>query len=337
MARHTNTIPTRSFVGLLFKKMAREIGAKVLLEPVWKTVGQIKLKDGKKRYFRYSSVDLNTLGASEISRDKDYAAFFMRKMDYPAIQGKSFYSKRWAKVIGSKRDINAAIRYARGRYPLFVKPNDGSQGYGVSLVHNARELRQAFKEIFKSTDVALVQKPVKGRDYRIVVLDGKIISAYERIPLSVVGDGRSTIKQLLAEKQREFVRTGRDTKINLKDPRIKNKLACQGDALTSVPELNRRVYLLDNANLSSGGDAVDVTKTIHPDFKKISINLARDMNLRICGVDIIVSGTITDPPKKYWILETNAAPGLDHYVTTGVAQRKIVEDLYRAVLKAMAK
>jgi D-alanine-D-alanine ligase-like ATP-grasp enzyme len=105
--------------------------------------------------------------------------------------------------------------------------------------------------------------------------------------------------------------------------------------MRSVLAQGQRVYLLDNANLSSGGDAVDVTETIHSEFKKIATRLTRDMGLRICGVDLMVDGDITEKPSTYWVLEVNAAPGLDHYVKTGKAQQKIVEDMYLKVLKAM--
>ena len=108
-------------------------------------------------------------------------------------------------------------------------------------------------------------------------------------------------------------------------------------ALRSVPERGKRIYLLDNANLSSGGDAVDVTKPIHLEFKKMAIKLTRDMGLRLSGVDLMVAGDIRNAPKKYWVLEINAAPGLDHYVKTGLAQQKIVENLYLKVLKSLAR
>ena len=88
------------------------------------------------------------------------------------------------------------------------------------------------------------------------------------------------------------------------------------------------------------GDSIDVTKNIHPGFHKIAVELTRDMGLRIAGVDIMVrDGDITKDPKKsiYYIIEINAAPGLDHYVTTGIAQRKIVEDMYLKILKALGK
>ena len=191
--------------------------------------------------------------------------------------------------------------------------------------------------IFRSDRVALVQRVVRGRDYRIVVLGKNVISAYERIPLSVVGDGRSSIKTLLKKKQRVFTASSRDTRIKLDDIRIAHKLGIQQLALRSVPERGKQVFLLDNANLSSGGDALDVTKPIHPEFKKLAVRLTKDMGLRLCGVDLMVRGDIRKPPRKYWVLEVNAAPGLDHYVKQGKAQQKIVENLYLKVLKSLAR
>jgi D-alanine-D-alanine ligase-like ATP-grasp enzyme len=198
------------------------------------------------------------------------------------------------------------------------------------------------RNIFQSDKVALVQRPVYGKDYRIVVLDDKVISAYQRIPLNVVGDGIRSIGELLARKQKEFVKSGRDTIIRPEDARIAQNLMHQGRTKRSVPKLGEVVYLLDNANLSTGGDSVDVTSEMHQEFKKLAIRLTKDMGLRMCGVDLMVAnakggqvGDISKAPKKYWVLEINAAPGLDHYVKTGKAQEKIVEDMYLQVLKAM--
>ncbi len=321
----------------LLKKIAPKIGAKVFVEPKWGVAGQITFKNGRKRYFRYNTLDLNPVGASDIAKDKDYATLFMKRMGYRTVQGSAFYSNDWCKAIGSKRNIHAAYAYAcKLGLPVIVKPNEGSHGSSVFLVVSKQEFMRAMQNIFKEDRVALVQRVVRGKDYRIVVLDNAVISAYERIPLSVVGDGFSSIKELLKKKQKRFRAGGRDTRIRLDDIRIAHKLGVQRLALRSVPERGKRVYLLDNANLSSGGDAVDVTKSIHPEFKKIAIKLTRDMGLRLSGVDIMVAGDIRSAPKKYWILEINAAPGLDHYVQTGLAQQKIVENLYLKVLKSLA-
>lgn len=325
----------------LLKKIAPKIGARVFVEPLWGVVGQIIFKSGKRSYFRYNTLDLNPAGASDVAKDKEYANFFMRRMGYPTVRGSAFFRNDFADTIGSKQNATAALRFAQKiGFPVFVKPNSGSQGKNVCLVHNANEFSKALKAIFLDDRVALVQRPVSGRDYRIVVLDDVVISAYERIPLNVIGDGRSTIGQLLAKKQSRFAASSRDTRLKINDPRIANKLKHEGSYLHSVLPVGMRVYLLDNANLSSGGDAVDVTNEMHHDFKKIAIKLTRDMGLRLCGVDLMVQGDIRQAPKKskkYWVLEVNAAPGLDHYVKTGRAQQKIVEKMYLKVLKAMAR
>lgn len=323
-------------VGRIFRKIAPRIGAKVVMERGWNIAGQIIYASGRKRYFRYSSLDLNTLGASEISKDKDFASFFMKRMGYPTITEQTFFAPSWARAINSPRGIDAAYRYAqRLGFPVFVKPNSGSQGREVALVHTRRDFYSAMRRIFRVDRVALVQVPVRGKDYRIVVLDDKVISAYERIPLNVVGDGKSSIRKLLEKKQRGFSQSSRDTRLRMDDPRIKAKLARVHLTLDSVPVRAQRISLLDNANLSAGGDAVDVTDAIHPEFRAFAVRLTKDMGLRLCGVDIMVDGDIAEAPGKYWVLEINSAPGLDHYVKTGKAQQKIVEDMYLEVLKHM--
>ncbi len=332
-----NRKPNQPFLGKILPKIAHKIGATVIMEPKWRVVGQIIFKNGKKRYFRHSSIDLNSLGASEIAKDKDYANFFMKQMGYPTILGKTFFSDRFARTIHlPSNSIDAGYSYAKKiGFPVIIKPNSGTQGTGVQLVHTRKEFYKAMRFVFKRDKVALVQQQVTGKDYRIVVLDTKIISAYERIPLNVIGDGISSIGKLLKQKQKEFIVSKRDTSIKMNDPRIKDKLKHQNLTMRSILKKGEKIYLLDNANLSTGGESIDVTKKVHPEFKKIAIKLTKDMGLRLCGVDLMIKGDIIEKPKTYWILEINSAPGLDHYVTTGKAQEKIVEKLYLEVLKGM--
>jgi D-alanine-D-alanine ligase-like ATP-grasp enzyme len=314
------------------------MGATVLLEPQWGVVGQITFKNGRKSYFRHSNLDLNPLGASKVSSDKDFANFFMAKMGYPTIPGKAFYSDAHCKAIGSNQGIDAAYAYAeKSGFPVIVKPNSGSQGHDVRLVHGKSEFYPAMRAVFKHDRVGLVQRPVSGYEYRVVVLDDEIISAYQRIPLNVTGDGRSNIKQLLQKKMRDYSESGRDTEIDFDDPRIKNKLKRQTMDFKSVPARDERIYLLDNSNLSSGGDSVELTDAVHPAFKKIMIDLTRDMGLRLSGIDVMMEADISTKPGRYWILEVNDAPGFDHYAKAGKAQDKIVEDIYIKVLKAMER
>ncbi len=327
-------------LGRMLEKIAPKIGATVVLEPRWKVVGQITFKGGRRSYFRYNTLDLNPVGASDIAKDKDYANFFMKAMGYPIVPGsRTFFSDEWARAIGApRRDINAAYRYARRLgLPVIVKPNSGSQGVAVALVYNKRGFYRAARDVFKQDRVMLVQRPVFGKDYRLVVLDNKVISAYERIPLSITGDGKSSIGKLLEEKQKQFVASSRDTRIKQDDPRIANKLARQRLTFRLIPAKGERIYLLDNANLSTGGDSKDVTEKTHPAFKRLAIKLTRDMGLRLCGVDLMIKGDIREKPGVFWVLEINAAPGLDHYAQMGRTQEKIVEALYLEVLRHLER
>lgn len=325
----------------LIKTLAPKVGARVFVEPEWGITAQVVYNNGVVRSIRMYSLDLNHIASADIAKDKHYAKFFMQKHGYPVAEGQTVFSDAWADAVKSNRKIPYAIKYAKKLgYPLIVKPNSKSQGADVALVWNERELTSSLKQVFKGDRIAIIERYMPGHDYRVVVLDQEIISAYERVALSVVGDGRSSVLDLLKTKQKIFIKSGRDTKINFADTRIKSKLKHLGFNLNSVLTKGDKVYLLDNANLSTGGDSLDVTNAIHPGFKKIAINLTRDMGLRISGVDIMVTkGDITQDPKKcsYYIIEINAAPGLDHYVTTGKAQKKIVEDMYLKVFKALGK
>ncbi|MBP6860292.1 MAG: cyanophycin synthetase [Candidatus Pacebacteria bacterium] len=327
------------FVSALFKKLAKRAGVTVNLEPGYGFAGQIVTKDGRKRYFRGTKLDINTLGATETSADKDFAAHFMREMGYPVPEGEAFFSDAWAKMLKSKRTIDAAYRYAQKLgFPVIVKPNSKSRGIGVVKAANKADFYRAFRAAAKADTVVLVQEPCLGRDYRVVVLDGRIISAYERLPLTVVGDGKSTVRALLQKLQERFEREGRDTRINIKDWRIARKLARQKLTFDSVLPRTIRAALLDNANLSSGGMSVDVTNDVHPGFANIAVRLTRDMGLRLCGVDLMIDGDIRRPPSEqdYAVLEINSAPGLDHYASQGRKQQRIVEDLYLELLKSMS-
>ena len=325
-------------VSRVLAKVAKRAGVKINLEPEWGVVGQIILPGGQKRYFRNAAVDLNLLGAAKVASDKGYASYFMQRMGYAVVPGKAFYSDALCKALKSKQNSLAAWRYAKKiGLPVIVKPNSRAQGVGVSKIYTRKEFERAVKFIFTKDNVMLVQQALTGQDYRVVVLDKEVISAYERIPLTVIGDGRKTVVQLLAALQRKFKKSGRDTVINPKDFRIRAKLARENLRPTSIPAKGRKLVLLDNANLSAGGMAVDVTETMHPGFKNLAVRLTKDMGLRYCGVDLMVSGDITAPPRKYWILEINDTPGLDHYVSLGKKQARIVNNLYLKVLRAMKK
>lgn len=325
-----------SFVSPIIEKIAQKLGIEIHLEPRYGYAGQLVLPSGHTRYFRGTMFDLNSLGASEIAEDKAYATYFLRRLGYPVPEEEVFFTDRWCEVIKSKRNWQAAYRYAKKLgWPVIVKPNSKSQGSGVTEVYNQRELQQAVRSFEGRERVFLVQRLVVGFDYRIVVLDREIISIYERQSLSVIGDGRSTINGLLRKKQAKFVAESRDTIIPIDDFRITNRLKRLGLSRDSRLELGRRITLLPNANLSTGGDAIDVTDNTHSVWRKLAVKIAKDMNLRYVGIDVISKTSLTDTPDDYVVLEINAAPGLDNYASLGKKQMTRVEAMYEKVVKAM--
>ncbi|MFN6326861.1 MAG: cyanophycin synthetase, partial [Aphanizomenon sp.] len=144
----------------------------------------------------------------------------------------------------------------------------------------------------------------------------------------------SNVLELLQQKQEKFISFGRKNVIKFDDFRIDKKLKTQDINWDSVIPNNQIVYLLDNANLSSGGEAVDFSETIHPDFQKLAINITKDIGLRLAGVDILTHD-ITMPMTDYTLIEVNGSPGLDHYAASGKVAAQRVEELYLKILKML--
>ncbi len=322
----------------LFKKIGKKLGLKVVVEEEWGVVGQIIYPNGKHRYFRGTTLDINTMGASALAVDKDYSKIFMKKMGYSVIPWKKFYSNSWAERIKSDQTIEKAWLYAKGvGLPVFLKPNSKSQGAGVTKVWNKAEFFKVFKLISRMDNVVLVEQAIIGKDYRVVVLDNEIISAYERVALTVIGDGLTSVAKLLEKRQEEFMRAGRDKTFLAKDVRLQMSLKRERLSFDSVLEKGQSLQLLSNANLSTGGTSVDVTEQVHPFYKKLAVSVTKDMGLRLCGVDLMIVGDIATPSKEHYIIEINSAPGLDHYAAMGRKQQQIVEQLYTKVMIAMGK
>jgi D-alanine-D-alanine ligase-like ATP-grasp enzyme len=319
--------------------VAPEIDAQVLIEPEYGYVGMIQFKNGKHSFFRNRNFNVNPQGASDIARDKGYAAFFLQKLGYPVPEGKTFFSAQFNKYLNIKRTMDDGYGYARQLgFPVIVKPNDSSQGKFVTKVHTKAEYYRAARKIFKSTRVMLVQRYYAAQDYRIVVMDDEVISVYLRTPLVVEGDGATPISGLLESKATAFKNMNRDTELDFDDYRIRMKLRRQGLSFESVLARGQALALLDNANLSTGGDALDMTEAIHPDFAAFCVRVTRDMGLRLCGVDVITED-ITRPlaGQHPVVLEINSAPGLDNYASIGEEQHRRVEHLYRTVLLALER
>lgn len=344
MASPRSTQPTAPLAGLtlpyttrLIVQLAEEMGATVLVEPEYGYVGRITFANGKKTFFRNTKLNVNPIGSADIAKDKDYAAFFLADCGYPTPEGQTFVSAAFGAYLEHSRLLPDAVVYAQSLgFPVIMKPNRRSQGFRVTKVYTSEEVWQVGNDIFQFDPVLLVQRFYSGNDYRIVVFDDQVMAAYQRIPVSVVGTGQATIAELLQSKLVDLAQQQRKVKLDPSDPRIVAKLEVAGLSLSSVVTAGQRVFLLDNANLSAGGDLVDLTAAIHPTWQALVVEMTRNLGLRLCGIDILTAD-LTQPVAEYVLLEINAAPGLEHFAASGQHQAELTVRLYRAILRALAE
>lgn len=215
-----------------------------------------------------------------------------------------------------RETIRAAERIG---YPVVVKPFDGNHGRGVSINLTDREqVAVAYEQAKAHSRTVLIESFIKGLDHRLLVINGELVAAAKRVPGHVVGDGRSTIEELVeitnSDPRRGVGHEKVLTRIEF-DHQAERLMQQMGYDKQSVPEENEIVYLRSTANLSTGGTAVDVTDVIHPDNRAMAIRAAQAIGLDVAGVDFLTDD-ITESYKTTGgaICEVNAAPGFRMHV-----------------------
>jgi cyanophycin synthetase len=211
-----------------------------------------------------------------------------------------------------EEDLDAAI--ARIGYPLVLKPLDGNHGKGASI--NVKDKAAAMEGLVfaqKYSRKVIVEKFITGFDFRVLVINNQVIAAAQRVPAHVIGDGVSSIEQLVAKEnldpRRGYGHENVLTEI-LIDRDSLDLLEKRGYTLETIPKKGDTIYLKSTANLSTGGTSVDVTELMHPENVFLCERVARIIGLDVCGIDIMAPN-LTQPLKESGgaILEVNAAPG----------------------------
>ena len=258
----------------------------------------------KQRRIQAAEMDSTGAIAESIAQDKELTKKLLAAAGVPVPEGRP---------VTSAEDAWVAAQEIGG--PVVVKPQDGNQGKGVTVNVSTRDAVMAgFDNARKFRDDILVERYLVGSDYRVLIVGDKLVAAARREPPLVVGDGENTVTDLVAKVNSDPRRgTGHATpltRIRLDDI-AKNRLAEQGLTVDSVPTKGQRVILRNNANLSTGGTATDVTDDVHPAVAARCIAAAKMIGLDICGVDVVCE-TVMRPleEQRGGIVEVNAAPGL---------------------------
>ena len=271
---------------------------------------------------------------SDFTTRKDDCKAFLNTLGFPVPQGDIVTTKEGA--IDVARDIG---------YPVAVKPVEGHKGIGVTAdVQDAEELKSAFNRAVDAIPEnqptrIIVEQSISGSDFRLLCVNGRFVAATQRRPASVVGDGHSTISDLIKRENRSSERMDTPTsplsKIQL-DEAMDMYLEEQGLSLDSVVAEGHTVYLRKVANLSAGGVSIDATPTVHPDNIILAQDIAQHFRLTCLGIDVIAENLATSwKSGNFSILEINAAPGIFMHLNPAVGESvdvpsRILETFFHA-------
>ena len=250
-----------------------------------------------------AEVDSTSAVSESIAQDKDLTKRLLAAAGVPVPIGRPV------------RDVDDAWAVALEiGLPVVVKPQDGNQGKGVTVNIVSRDHLEIAYKAAAEIGTVMVEKYLPGHDFRLLVVGDKLVAAARREPAQVIGDGIHTVRELVDEVNRAPRRGDGHatslTKMRLDDIAVA-RLGIQGLTPDAIPEEGRRVILRNNANLSTGGTATDVTDTVHPAVAARAIAAAQTIGLDICGVDVLAEG-MHQPleAQNGGIVEVNAAPGL---------------------------
>lgn len=246
--------------------------------------------------------------AVEIASDKNLANRLLADLGLPVPQQRLVYSVDEA--------LGAADRIG---YPVVVKPLDGNHGRGVTVDITSEDgIAAAFETADAEGSAVVVETMLSGDDHRLLVVNGQLAAAARRVPGHVKGDGQHTIAELVdivnQDPRRGVGHENVLTRLEL-DAQAKSLLEEKGYSAETVPAEGEEVYLRKTANISTGGTAVDVTDTIHPDNKLMAERAMRAIGLDVGAVDFLT----TDITRSYretggGICEINAGPGLRMHI-----------------------
>lgn len=239
----------------------------------------------------------------ELACDKEDTKYLLEQAEVEVPRGE---------IIRRESSLEETCRYVG--FPLVIKPVGGNHGRGITVnITNLEDARVAFHAAKEVSSAVIVEKFIVGDDYRLLVINNVLVAAAKRTPAHVVGDGVSTVKQLVdivnSDPRRGYGHENVLTQITINDL-TKSILKAKGYTEDSVIAKDEVLILKDTANLSTGGTAEDVTDIVHPANVSMAERISKIIDLDICGIDIMTTD-ITRPLSETGgaVLEVNAGPG----------------------------
>ncbi|SDZ55528.1 D-alanine-D-alanine ligase [Evansella caseinilytica] len=236
-------------------------------------------------YFFRTRGDKVSNEAVEIGADKDETKVWLAKAGVPVPQGEKFSENAADEEI---------ITYSSTiEFPLVLKPTNGSLGNGVvTNIKDVHALKKALSYVRSELGYSevILERYVPGEEYRVYVVEDKVIAAYNRLPANIVGDGIHTIEELIDMKNQQRKKNARlfSCLIDI-DKEVLDFIQTSGYTLESIPNRGEKILLREKTNVSAGGDPIDVTDDLPDELKQIAVDAIKAIpGLHHGGVDIIV-------------------------------------------------
>ncbi|MEI7455149.1 MAG: cyanophycin synthetase [Nitrosomonadales bacterium] len=274
----------------------------------------------RQRRIQAAETDLSSAIGEAIAQDKELTKKLLEAAGVPVPQGRP---------VADVEDAWAAMCEIAG--PVVVKPLDGNQGKGVTVNIVTREhLEIAYAAAAKISSEVLLERFIPGSDFRMLVVGDQLVAAARREPPMVIGDGVHSVRELVDQVNSD-PRRGDGHATSLTKMRIDSialaRLEVQGLTVDSIPDKGRYVILRNNANLSTGGTATDVTDDVHPDMAASAVAAAQMVGLDICGVDVVCDSVLRPLDEQGGgVVEVNAAPGLRMHLQPSFGKGRAVGD-----------
>ncbi|HAT4141561.1 TPA: bifunctional glutamate--cysteine ligase GshA/glutathione synthetase GshB [Clostridium perfringens] len=200
---------------------------------------------------------------------------------------------------------------------IVIKPKSTNFGLGISIFpgeYSREDYDKAVEIAFREDSSILIEEFMTGKEYRFLVIGEEVVGILHREPANVIGNGESTIEELVFEKNKDPLR-GKGYKTPLEKIKLgeieEMFLKNQGLSFKSIPKNGEKIYLRENSNISTGGDSIDFTDKIHPSYKDVALKSAKAVKALICGVDMVIDDIEEEAKEKnHGIIELNFNPAI---------------------------
>jgi len=288
---------------------------------------RLKYQDLERSILNGESYDSTSKASEAIMDDKQTTKDLLGELTMPTPKGIQWGQNEDETIISEYLNKHQEIHY------WVCKPRIGTEGIGVGIhLRNQEEILKHIQKHHELCEYWIIEEQITGEDLRIQVVGGRIVAACRREPAHVIGNGTSTLSDLISKRQKELKTINPDNHLII-DDESKELIHEQGLELESVPHPNHQVQLKRVANMGQGGHAVDLSDNLHHRYEEWIEKIAEKLNIEIFALDAITTDPSEDPLEHTSVLELNARPVWLHHTFSLNKQHDIATMIVKSLFE----